>query len=85
MTFNYEITWWNEFEGENGQFENSKGFIVAKNYLDATKKLIHSFGERETECFYLEAFSPDDFIDFRKNKTALADYVKKELKEDIMW
>lgn len=85
MTFSYEITWWNEFKGENGAFEKIKGFIVAKNYFDATKKLTRSFGEKETEYLSLEPFAPDDFIEFRENKIALADYIKAQLKEDIMW
>ena len=85
MTFSYELTWWNQFEGEHGASEDVKGFIVAKNYFDATKKLLHSFGEEETHRFSLEAFSPDDFLEFRENKFALADCIKKVLEEDIMW
>lgn len=85
MTFSYEITWWNEFEGEHGASENIKGFIVAKNYFEATKKLLHQYGETETERFSLECFAPDDMLEFRENKTALVDYVKEQLKEDIMW
>lgn len=84
MTFSYELTWWNEYEGEHGASESLKGFIVAKNYIDATKKLLHSYGEKETERFSLEAFSPDDFIEFR-NRSILADFVKEELKEDVIW
>jgi len=85
MTFSYELTWWNEFEGEHGASEDVKGFIVAKNYLEATKKLLHYYGETETERFSLGYFAPDDFIEFSGNKTELADYVKKELKENIVW
>ena len=85
MTFSYELTWWNEFEGEHGASEDIKGFIVAKNYFEALKKLLHQYGETETECFSLGYFAPDDMLEFREGKGALWDYVKNELKEDIMW
>ena len=85
MTFSYELTWWNEIEGEYGKSEKIKGFIAAKNYLDATKKLIHCYGEKETTYLSLEPFSPDDFIEFRENKAELANYVKEQIKEDVMW
>lgn len=84
MTFSYELTWWNQFKGEHGESENIKGFIVAKNYFDATKKLLHSFGEEETHRFSLETFSPDDLLEFRNNPV-LADYVKEQLAKDIIW